>query len=241
MVGADVGDDADVVGGDAHALEQHAAAGGLEDADLQPRRLEHAARPGRAGVVARLVRLAHDDDAVGGAPGVLSPAVMHMCAMRRVVVVLPLVPVTEATGTRRLDDVGGGRPGEARMTRGGRLDDLAASPRASSSPASMAPICSPATWPRVRRTQGKAMTTSVDGLAGPHAHAEPPDPDLGADPPGHGADDAHDEPLAQGACPAARAGAAASRAGARAPRPRCAAGRGSRAGARLTLIAGRAK
>ena len=39
---------------------------------------------------------------------------MHMCAMSRVVVVLPLVPVTDATGTRGVMTLAGGhraRPG----------------------------------------------------------------------------------------------------------------------------------
>ena len=37
---------------------------------------------------------------------VVRPAAMHMCAMSRVVVVLPLVPVTDATGTRGVMTLG---------------------------------------------------------------------------------------------------------------------------------------
>ena len=69
VVGRDVGDDADVVGGDAHPLEQHPAPGGLEDAELDPGSGQHAARTCRAGVVACLDDLALHHDAVGRGPG----------------------------------------------------------------------------------------------------------------------------------------------------------------------------
>ncbi len=91
---------------------------------------------------------------------VVRPAAMHMWAMSRVVVVLPLVPVTDATGTRGVMTLGPGPSGAAMMTAAASSMTASARRDGSSSPAMTAPTCSPATRPRVRCTHGKASTTS---------------------------------------------------------------------------------
>ena len=90
MVGRDVGDDADVVRGDAHALEQHPAPGRLEHPHLEARRREDRTGSCRAGEVALLDRLSHHHDTGGRAPGGPEPGrhgdVRHDARGRRLAV-----------------------------------------------------------------------------------------------------------------------------------------------------------
>ena len=87
-----------------------------------------------------------------------------MWAIIRLVVVLPLVPVTATTGTRgvivrgRRARLGGGHP------RGGRADSVVESPpgTASSTSATARPI----SWARSRRRHGKATTIWCGSLVG---------------------------------------------------------------------------
>jgi len=92
---------------------------------------------------------------------VLSPAVMAMCATKRVVVVLPLVPVIETTGTRGAMTVEPG-PGSTDRTRSAAA---AMVPSTCSAPAvsrsfSTGPTCSPVAWPQPRWRHGSATTMS---------------------------------------------------------------------------------
>jgi hypothetical protein len=68
VVLGDVGDDGDVVAAHPHAFEEHPAPRGLEDADLDARRVEHTPRACGSGVVARLDDLTLHHHAVGRAP-----------------------------------------------------------------------------------------------------------------------------------------------------------------------------
>ena len=101
VVGGDVGDDRDVVAGQADALEQDAAAGGLGDGELDRVVGQHAPGPAGSRVVAGL----HQRDRrcrcrrCWTSP-TSRPSVRAMWAIIRLVVVLPLVPVTATTGTR---------------------------------------------------------------------------------------------------------------------------------------------
>ena len=89
-----------------------------------------------------------------------SPAVIPMCPMRRVVVVFPLVPVTDATGTLGLTTEGSA-PFSAAVT--AAIAALRA-PSWTDSSGSMSalnagPNDSPKARPRPRQRQGKATTT----------------------------------------------------------------------------------
>ena len=197
MVGADVGDDADVVGRDAHALEEHAAPGGLEDADVEARRLEDAACAGGPGEVALLLRLAHDDDTVGRAPCRREARghahVSHEPGRRRLAVGAGHGRDGDAGG----DDAGAGTVGRGHDDRCRLLDDRVGAARRVEQPGHDGADLLP----------GDAATRAVHPREGEHdvldrltcanAYAQASCADLRTDPARHGADHAHDEPLAQ--------------------------------------------
>ncbi len=73
MVGSDIGDDGDVVVGDAQALEEHPASRRLDNAELDTRASEDSACPGGSGVVALLNKGPVVQDPVGRAPRGMPP------------------------------------------------------------------------------------------------------------------------------------------------------------------------
>ena len=95
---------------------------------------------------------------------VFRPAVMAMWATRRVVVVLPLVPVTETTGTEG-ERTGEGPPGSSVRIRCAASattasTDSADPPSSPSRAASTGPSASPARRPQLRWRHGMATTIS---------------------------------------------------------------------------------
>ena len=128
---------------------------------------------------------------------VVRPALMHMWAMSRVVVVLPLVPVTEATGTVGGDDAGTGTVGRREDDGRGLLDDLLGASRGIEQPGHDGTELLPRHPTTGAVHPGERQHDVLDRLTGPHAHTQPSGTDLGAHPARHGADDPHDETLAQ--------------------------------------------
>ena len=96
---------------------------------------------------------------------VRKPAVMLMWASSRVVVVLPLVPVTEATGMRGVTRRGPSPSGEAAATPAARSATASAKGRPASRSPSTSPIASPSASARARCRQTKAHTTTSVSFA----------------------------------------------------------------------------
>ena len=144
-----------------------------------------------------------------------------MCAISRVVVVLPLVPVTATTGIRGRDRrgpvAGLGRGRDAGRRRSARRPPSTAA--APSSASSTGPSASPSACARSRWRHGKATTISSDVVGRPHADGEP----LGARPRPRRAASAstapHGEPLAVPGARLARSGRAQADAARRAAQP----------------------
>ena len=90
---------------------------------------------------------------------------MLMWASRRVVVVLPLVPVTEATGMRGVTSRGPSPSGEAAATPAARSATASANGRPASRSPSTSPMAAPSASARARCRQTKAHTTTSVSLA----------------------------------------------------------------------------
>ena len=216
VVGGDVGDHRDVVAGQADALEQDAAAGGLGDRELDLRVREHPAGAARAGVVAGLDQLAVDVDAVGVGPADELARRCGRCGRSSgEVVVLPLVPVTATTGTCGVIVRRRGSPGSAAR-------DLARRPRSRpprrrpSGSASSTVGDGPAHHLGAARgaRHGKATTIWCGSLVGRTRTASRAVPDSRGDRPHQPPDRAQREPLPEARVRRARAGRSAARSGA---------------------------
>ena len=101
VVGLHVEDDGDVVALVAETLAQDAAAGDLEDREVDPRVLQHhpGADFGPEASARMTSRSSMTTPSVDVMP-TLRPMPLKMCAIIRDVVVLPLVPVTATIGIR---------------------------------------------------------------------------------------------------------------------------------------------
>ena len=96
---------------------------------------------------------------------VVNPAVMQMWASSRVVVVLPLVPVTEATGMRGVTSRGPSPGAVAEATAVARSATASGKAWPSSRSPSTSPIAAPRASARARCRHTKAQTTTSVSLA----------------------------------------------------------------------------
>ena len=100
MIGGDIGDDGHIAVGKAQAIAQDAAAGRLQHGVVDGGVAQHLAGRTRPAISPAAIWVpAMEIPSVVVMPTVL-PAVVMMWAIMRVVVVLPLVPVTATIGTR---------------------------------------------------------------------------------------------------------------------------------------------
>ena len=172
---------------------------------------------------------------------VRNPAVMLMCASSRVVVVLPLVPVTEATGMRGVTRRGPSPSGEAAVTPVGAVghgirEGAAGEQVAEHQPDRLAQRLGPGPVP-----PDEGAHDDVGLVRRPGAHAEPAGADVGRQGAGHALDEPQEHLLAllgPGGTGLATAQAGIRRDAAQRRRPER---RGSPGSARVTLTAGRGK
>ena len=172
VVGADVGDDRDVVAGQPDALEQDAAARGLGDRELDLRVREHPAgaagtrssrRPRPARRRRRCRRWWTSRRSL--------PAVRAMWPIIREVVVLPLVPVTAMTGIRGLSVVGRS-PASAAATRSAAALTAVVDVAAGSASSTVGDGLGPAPGRGRGGATGRRRRPGA-GRGRPHPHGEP--------------------------------------------------------------------